>query len=252
MNTVMQERAASKPTASAFVQSRRTVMLVEDDAPLAQLIADYLSKRDLEVVCERRGDRVLERVAQVRPDLMVLDVMLPGKDGFEICRALRAHGSALPILMLTAREEDFDQVLGLELGADDYLTKPVQPRVLLAHIRAILRRVDSDAREPDGGTLEFGELVIDHRAREARLGGQMLELSTAEFDLLWLLASNAGRVLSRIEILKALRGLEYDGTDRSIDTRIYRLRRKLGDETNPPTRVKTVRPQGYLFSPTAW
>jgi two-component system, OmpR family, response regulator len=229
------------------------VLLVEDDMGLASLMADYLSKHDLEVLCEPRGDKAIERILKEQPHLIVLDVMLPGKDGFEICRELRAQGNDIPVIMLTAREEDFDQVLGLELGADDYLAKPVQPRVLLAHIKAILRRLGQGERvNTEGDILQFGKLRIHRIAREVVLGTRNIDLTTAEFDLLWLLATNAGKVLSRNEILKALRGLDYDGTDRSIDSRISRLRRKLGDDVAPSSRIKTIRPHGYLFSPSAW
>ena len=226
------------------------ILLVEDDTGLASLIAAYLAKHDIEVISETRGDRALQRILQEQPQLVVLDVMLPGKDGFEICRELRAQGNETPVVMLTAREEDFDQVLGLELGADDYLAKPVQPRVLLAHIKAILRRMGNAERaHADRGVLQFGTLCIHQVAREVTLSGRNVELTTAEFDLLWLLASNAGKVLKRNEIIKALRGLDYDGTDRSIDARISRLRRKLDDDVESSSRIKTIRPQGYMFSP---
>jgi len=174
-------------------------------------------------------------------------------DGFEICRRLRQGGNELPVLMLTARDEDIDQVLGLELGADDYLAKPVQPRVLLAHLQAILRRTAAAERpENVSELLQFGRLRINRSARSVTLGSTTIDLTTAEFDLLWLLAANAGRVLPRNEILKVLRGLEYDGIDRSIDSRVSRLRRKLGDEAVASTQIKTVRPHGYLFSPDGW
>jgi two-component system OmpR family response regulator/two-component system response regulator RstA len=211
----------------------------------------------MEVSIEHRGDTAIERISREQPHLIVLDVMLPGLDGFEICRKLRSQGLATPIMMLTAREEDFDQVLGLELGADDYLTKPVQPRLLFAHIKAILRRISANAAGSEkvasgGDSLQFGRLYINRIAREVKLGDGAVDLTTAEFDLLWLLAANAGRVLSRNEILKELRGLDYDGIDRSIDSRISRLRRKLEDENAQFSHIKTVRPHGYLFSPTTW
>jgi two-component system OmpR family response regulator/two-component system response regulator RstA len=243
----------TSPSPADAPRQASRILLIEDDTGLATLVADYLSKHDIEVVCESRGDRAMERIFKEQPNLIVLDVMLPGKDGFEICRELRAEGNEIPVIMLTAREEDFDQVLGLELGADDYLAKPVQPRVLLAHIKAILRRLgNSDRVSNEGEALQFGKLRIHRIAREVALGGRDIDLTTAEFDLLWLLATNAGKVLSRNEILKALRGLDYDGTDRSIDSRVSRLRRKLGDDVAPSSRIKTIRPHGYLFSPSAW
>ncbi len=236
------------------------VMLVEDDTKLASLTAAYLSAREFIVAIEHDGTDALTRIVIEKPDLIILDVMLPGTDGFDICRKLRARGNTTPVLMLTARDEDIDQVLGLELGADDYLTKPVQPRVLLAHIKAILRRsadahgvhsasARDNARPND--KLVFGRLHIGFQTREAMLGKKRMNLTVAEFDLLWLLASNAGRVLPRAEILRTLRGLEYDGFDRSIDSRMSRLRKKLGDDIDN-AHIKTIRPQGYLFSPADW
>jgi two-component system response regulator RstA len=155
--------------------------------------------------------------------------------------------------MLTARTDDLDQVLGLEMGADDYIGKPVQPRVLLARIRAMLRRVETSpvsGQETSGEEpvrLQFNDLVVDRSMREAWLSDESIDLTSAEFDLLWLLASNAGRVLSREEIFTALRGIEYDGQDRSIDVRVSRIRPKIGDDPIHPRRIKTVRSKGYLF-----
>jgi len=229
------------------------VLIIEDDVELARLTAEYLEKRNIRVAIEHRGDDALARIAREQPHLIVLDVMLPGMDGFDICRALRTQGSEVPIIMLTARDEDIDQVLGLEMGADDYLAKPVQPRVLLAHIKAILRRSTTQANTvANGDSLQFGQLRISRTSREVKIGNRQVDLTTAEFDLLWLLACNAGRVLPRNEILKSLRGLDYDGIDRSIDSRVSRLRRKLGDDAIGSTHIKTVRPHGYLFSPSAW
>jgi two-component system, OmpR family, response regulator len=240
---------------------RYRILLVEDDVGLARLTAEYLGNRHLDVEVLHHGERALARLSEQRAEqaihLVVLDVMLPGKDGFEICRSLRQAGNDIPILMLTARDEDIDQVLGLELGADDYLTKPVQPRLLLAHIKAILRRLKPTRLQDQHDTasvdvLNFGALTISRVARDVLLGDEVIDLTTAEFDLLWLLASNAGRVLSRNEILRELRGLDYDGIDRSIDSRVSRLRRKLGDEAITSAHIKTVRPHGYLFSPADW
>ena len=171
--------------------------------------------------------------------------MLPGEDGLAICRRVRPNFAG-PIMMLTARTDDLDQVLGLEMGADDYVPKPVQPRVLLARMRALLRRADGPA--PDGEMrLKFENLEIDNATREAWLSGDRIDLTSAEFDLLWLLARNAGRVLTREEIFSDLRGIKYDGQDRSIDVRVSRIRPKIGDDPNQPHRIKTVRSKGYLF-----
>ncbi len=228
------------------------ILLVEDDEKLAALTAEYLRKNDFEVAIEHRGDTAEARILSERPALVVLDIMLPGKDGFEVCRSVRPHYPGV-ILMLTARDEDFDQILGLELGADDYIAKPVQPRVLLARIRALLRR--SQPSLSDGGgddTMVFGNFRISQSTRTAHLGEAEIDLTTAEFDLLWLLAQHAGNTLSRDDLLQELRGIGFDGLDRSIDARISRLRRKLGDDPENPTRIKTVRGKGYLFSKHDW
>jgi two-component system OmpR family response regulator/two-component system response regulator RstA len=229
------------------------VLLVEDDEGLAQLIADYLGRNGLDIHWVRRGDTAIEKARELSPDLLLLDVMLPGQDGFDICRELRARGSTLPIVFLTARDEDFDRVVGLELGADEFIPKPVQPRVLLAHVRAILRRAAMRAGAPaTSNVITFGRLEIDVASRAARLGGKPVDLTSSEFDLLWLLARHAGKVLSRNDILNKLRSLDYDGSDRSVDCRIYRLRRKLGDLVDTTERIKTIRNVGYLFSPAHW
>src|SRR5574343_918746 len=229
------------------------ILLVEDDERLAELTAEYLSKNDFSVSIEARGDSAESRILEEQPDLVILDVMLPGKDGLEVCRAVRPAYRGV-ILMLTARDEDFDQILGLEMGADDYIAKPVQPRVLLARIKALLRRLptpgDTPASETDN--MVFGQFRISQATRTATLAGQGIDLTTAEFDLLWLLASHAGNVLSRDDLLQELRGIGFDGLDRSIDARISRLRKKLNDDPENPTRIKTVRGKGYLFSKQDW
>ena len=230
------------------------IMLVEDDERLAELTAEYLRKNDFEVAIEPRGDVAEQRILEEHPELVILDVMLPGKDGFEVCRAVRARYKGV-ILMLTARDEDLDQILGLELGADDYIAKPVQPRLLLARIKALLRRAPApQGNESSGadGELAFGSFRISQATRSTHLGAESIELTTAEFDLLWLLTSHAGSVLSRDDLLQQLRGIGFDGLDRSIDARISRLRRKLGDDPENPTRIKTVRGKGYLFSKHDW
>ena len=233
------------------------ILLIEDDARLAELTAEYLRKNDFAVAIEARGDAAEARILGERPDLVILDVMLPGKDGFEVCRAVRPHYAGV-ILMLTARDEDFDQILGLELGADDYIAKPVQPRLLLARIKALLRRAPATSGSGLFGEsgelteLSFGSFNISQATRSAHLGTEPIDLTTAEFDLLWLLALHAGSILSRDDLLQQLRGIGFDGLDRSIDARISRLRKKLGDDPDNPTRIKTVRGKGYLFSKHDW
>ena len=231
------------------------ILLVEDDERLAKLTAEYLRKNEFEVTIEGRGDTAEARILKEDPDLVILDVMLPGKDGFEVCRAVRQQYKGV-ILMLTARDEDLDQILGLELGADDYIAKPVQPRLLLARIKALLRRApgsgESGPSADETDELEFGNFRISQATRNAHLGEDISDLTTAEFDLLWLLARHAGNILSRDDLLQELRGIGFDGLDRSIDARISRLRRKLGDDPENPTRIKTVRGKGYLFSKHDW
>ena len=233
------------------------ILLIEDDVRLAKLTAEYLRKNDFEVAIEGRGDTAEARILKEDPELVILDIMLPGKDGFEICRAVRSQYKGV-ILMLTARDEDLDQILGLELGADDYIAKPVQPRLLLARIKALLRRTPGNAMAegiPDQGEAEelsFGNFRISQATRSAHLGNETIDLTTAEFDLLWQLARHAGNILSRDDLLLQLRGIGFDGLDRSIDARISRLRRKLGDDPDNPTRIKTVRGKGYLFSKHDW
>ncbi|MGB3622122.1 response regulator [Ketobacter sp. MCCC 1A13808] len=229
------------------------VIIVEDDERLADLTAEYLRSNGLKVDIIGDGNTAIDAIIEKQPDMVVLDLMLPGADGLEVCKSVREKYKK-PILMLTARTDDVDQVLGLEMGADDYVAKPAKPRVLLARIRALLRRADSidnqnDKSGADGtqNRLEFGDLVIDNSAREVWLGGDSVDLTSAEYDLLWLLASNAGTILSREEIFERLRGIQYDGQDRSIDVRVSRIRPKVGDDPMNPRRIKTVRSKGYLF-----
>lgn len=228
------------------------ILIVEDDERLADLTREYLESNGLTVSLETHGGAAVERIRKEQPDLVVLDLMLPGEDGLSICRRVRPAYSG-PIIMLTARTDDLDQVLGLEMGADDYIGKPVQPRVLLARIRAMLRRAETHPASSQGTDdeepvrLQFNDLIVDRSMREAWLNEDSIDLTSAEFDLLWLLSSNAGRVLSREEIFTALRGIEYDGQDRSIDVRVSRIRPKIGDDPIHPRRIKTVRSKGYLF-----
>jgi len=233
------------------------ILIVEDDERLADLTKEYLESNGLVVSVEANGTHAVDRIINEKPDLVVLDLMLPGEDGLSICRKVRPKYNG-PILMLTARTDDLDQVLGLEMGADDYMSKPVRPRVLLARIRALLRRINEHMEQLETDTakdsaannatrLVFNNLTVDSSMREAWLNDESIDLTSAEFDLLWLLSSNAGSVLSREEIFTALRGIEYDGQDRSIDVRVSRIRPKIGDDPVHPRRIKTVRSKGYLF-----
>ena len=232
-------------------QAGNRVMLVEDDVLFATTLQRYLEKRSMHVEHESRGDLAGARIRKSQPDAVVLDGNLPGKDGFEICREVRAGGYRGIILMLTARVEDMDRILGLELGADGYILKPAVPNIVFAHLSACMRARDVvQTAEPED--FRFGQFMISRTTREVMLAGRVLELSTADFDMLWLLASHAGTVLSRDDINGALRGLEYDGLNRQIDMRISRLRTVLGDNAEMPMRIKTVRGKGYLFSSTDW
>jgi DNA-binding response OmpR family regulator len=232
---------------SAASARRCRVLLVEDSARLAASIRDYLERHAFEVFIEGDGMAVAERFERLKPDLVILDLMLPGKDGLAICRELRRF-DRIPILILTAKGESIDQVLGLEMGADDYVVKPVEPRVLLARIEALLRRVRPAPAEAREARLTVGRLAIDLGRRSAAIDARPVELTTGDFDILWLLASRQGSVVTRDEILRVVRGIDYDGLDRSIDARICRLRRKLQDAGGAESMIKTVRLRGYLFA----
>lgn len=231
------------------------ILLVEDDTRLSTLIAGYLRKNDYEVDTVLHGDAAVPAILSTRPDLVILDVNLPGKDGFEICREARKQYDGV-IIMVTARDEPFDELLGLEFGADDYVHKPVEPRILLARIKAQLRRVPARSVEVAAAQPErytFGQFSIDRTDRSVVLpGGGSPDLTSAEFDLLWVLVCRAGEVVSRDDLMLQLRGVEFDGLDRTIDGRISKLRRKLHDDAGNPQRIKTIRSKGYQFSKHAW
>jgi DNA-binding response OmpR family regulator len=224
-------------------------MLVEDDARLAALVTEYLSGYEFEVQLVARGDQAVSRFAAIAPDVVVLDLMLPGLDGMVVCRQLRAV-SDVPILILTAREDSYDEVSGLEQGADDFLNKPVQPRVLLARLRALMRRAAGARPSGDGLPLVFGALTITPSERSVSWRGEPCALTNTEYKLLLVLATAAGQVLSRDALLKKMRGIEFDGMDRSIDNSISKLRRRFDDTGSE--KIKTVWGEGYLFSPTGW
>ena len=235
------------------VASNVDILLIEDDARLAELTATYLEQNGLRVATEARGDRALERFTRERPRLVLLDLLLPGKDGLSICRELR-RVHEVPILILTAKDTDIDHVIGLEAGADDYVMKPVDPMVLLARVRALLRRAERAGGAPAErkSDLTLGALRISETSREVWLHGNPVPLTTQEFELLSLLAHRAGELVSRDEVFRTMRGIDYDGLDRSIDGRVSKLRRKLGDDAAAPTRIKTVWGKGYLLVPDAW
>ncbi len=228
------------------------ILLVEDDRRLADLTAEYFRQNGLTVAIEARGDRAVARFKTEQPRIVLLDLMLPGADGLTVCRELREFFSG-PILIFTARDSDIDQVIGLEAGADDYVAKPVDPMVLLARTRALLRRVEENVEQPKPvGEIVLGGLRISDSAQEVWLDGNNIPLTTQEFELLHLLARSAGTILTREDIFRHLRGIDYDGLDRSIDGRISKLRRKLNDSATAPSRIKTVWGKGYLLVPGAW
>ncbi len=230
------------------MSQQQNILVVEDDQSLAQWISDYLTDHGYQVTVANRGDVAVELIQADVPDLVVLDIMLPVKNGFDVCKEVRAFYPR-PILILTACTEESDEVVGLELGADDYLSKPVKPRVLLARIKALLRRASPIV---DKHVLTFGSLSIDGRSNNVSIDDVNVVLSSNEFDVLWLLAKNAGVVITRTELVSQLRGINYDGFDRSIDIRISRLRKKLGDDASKPFKIKTIWAKGYLFAPDAW
>jgi two-component system, OmpR family, response regulator len=226
------------------------ILVVDDDHEIRTLLAEYLEKNGLRVSVARDGKEMYRVLDRVRVDLVVLDILLPGDDGLTLCRALRAS-SQLPIIMLTARGDDVDRILGLELGADDYLPKPFKPRELLARITAVLRRTTHVLREPlpaDVRCYRFAGWRLDTTARAlADEGGNTVALSGAEFRLLAVLLAHAGQVLSRLQLMELLRGRDLDPFDRSIDQRVSRLRQILRDDARSPLIIKTVYAEGYVI-----
>jgi DNA-binding response OmpR family regulator len=226
---------------------RTAALLVDDDTRLAALVSEYLARHDIDVTVAADGERGLALLRRGRFDVVLLDVMLPGMDGFEACRRIRAapETGAVPVVMLTARGEDVDKIVGLELGADDYLAKPFNPRELLARIRAVLRR---SAPPAAGRRFRSGALEIDFDAREVRVAGERRALTGYEFELLAVLARAAGRVLSRDQLLDALKGREYEAFDRSIDVHVSKLRSKIEPDPREPRYIRTVRGVGYVLT----
>jgi two-component system, OmpR family, phosphate regulon response regulator OmpR len=228
------------------VASRPAALLIEDDARLASMVAEYLGRHEVDVTVAGDGERGLAALRRGRFDVVLLDVMLPGIDGFEVCRRLRAapEWAGLPVLMLTARGEDVDKIVGLELGADDYLAKPFNPRELLARVRAVLRRGGAGAPR---ARFVAGGLAVDFDAREVTVDGRRVVLTHHEFELLAALARAAGRVLSREQLMDALKGQDYEAFDRSIDVHVSNLRAKIEKDARAPRYVKTVRGVGYAL-----
>jgi len=220
------------------------ILLIEDDARLAGMVAEYLGEAGYRVAVEPRGGSGIERLAHEPFDALILDLMLPDLGGLEVCRRVREK-SALPIMMLTARGDPTDRIVGLEMGADDYLPKPFEPRELLARLRAILRRGSPGSA---GGTLRFGRLEIDRDARIVRLDGAEKSLTSYQFSLLLALSDHAGRVLSREQLMDLVKGEPLEAFDRSIDVHISRIRAAIEDDPKKPRRILTVRGAGYVFA----
>ena len=226
------------------------VIIIDDDPKLCELIRDYLAPLGYDVASANTGPEGLEKVLNGDYRAVILDVMLPGMDGFEVLKAIR-HQSNVPVLMLTGRGDEADRVVGLEIGADDYLPKTFSTRELLARLRAVMRRTQSDDRTKDGSEIEAdltnGDLVISPGSRTAALGDDPLKLTSLEFDLLLSLMRARGRVRSREQILDDVAGRDYDVFDRSIDVHVSALRQKLGDDPKAPTFIQTVRSVGYMM-----
>ncbi len=226
----------------------RKIMMVDDDERLSTLVRDYLAGHGIEVLVESHGAAAIERFLTERPALVILDLTLPGKDGYQLCRELRAV-SSVPILVYTSRRDDIDHVLGLELGADDFVVKTLEPRVLLARIQALLRRAgpDSGAKSRDP-SLGSGHIAVNRAARLVTYRGQKVELTSADFDLFWLLFSHQANLVTRDRLQRVLRKIPYDGVGRAIDGRIFRLRKKFEQVGAPPDLIVSVRSIGDLLA----
>ena len=230
--------------------STQHLLMIEDDARLAAMVGEYLTQSGFVVTHMPDGESGLGALQDKPVDLVVLDLMLPGIDGLEVCRRIRAlpgDAARVPVLMLTAKGDPMDRVVGLEIGADDYLPKPFEPRELLARIRAVLRRHQGGAA-PEHKLMRFGALEIDRDARVVSVAGQPAELTSYQFDLLVTLAERAGRVLTRDQIMEAVRGRELEAFDRSIDVHMGRIRAAIEEDVKNPKRIVTVRGVGYVFA----
>ncbi|MBQ1926712.1 MAG: response regulator transcription factor [Proteobacteria bacterium] len=232
-------------------EKKTRIMLVEDDVKLADMTKEYLEKNQFEVSIEYRGDLAVERILKEKPDFVILDYMLPGKDGKSICRELRPLFNN-PIIIVTAHEDEVDEIVTLEIGVDDYIVKPIKPRALLARITNLLNRYERIAAEASSDqnvtkTDSHGSLQIDVQKRIAIVDGRDVNLTSCEFDLLSYFFANQGVILTREEIYRQMRGIEWDGADRSIDLRVSRLRNKIDDNGKSPRFIKSVRGTGYML-----
>ena len=229
--------------------NKERILLVEDDIILANWIVEYLVDQQYKVEHVERGEEVLAMFNQFSPDVILLDIMLPGISGIEVCRQLREH-SSVPIIMLTARADEYDEVIGFEAGANDYVIKPVRPRALLARIKNFVQ--STPITDKPTTQLDFGQLSIVQQSKRVIYQHKEIDLSTNLFDFLWFLASNAGQVIDRESVFQALKGREYDGLDRRFDVMLSTLRKLFNDDPQNPKKFKTIWGQGYLFVADAW
>lgn len=225
----------------------KTILLVDDDPLLIDTLTYSLKKEGFQVVSAANGLEAVSLQQKITSDVVVLDIMLPGIDGWEVCRRIRRH-SAVPVIMLTARDDEFDRVLGLEIGADDYLAKPFSFRELLARIRAILRRVDFDTQPTTAGLTTIGAVTLDHTARRISKNNVPLSMTQKEYDLVFTLMSRAGQVITRAELFDLVWGVDWIGDARTLDVHIRWIREKLEDDPGRPVYVQTVRGVGYRFA----
>lgn len=226
----------------------KKILVVDDELKIAKLVRAYLERAGFTVVTAHDGQEALAIFRHERPHLIVLDLMLPGMDGLDVCRAIR-RSSDVPIIMLTARDEEVDRLIGLELGADDYIVKPFSPPEVVARVRAVLRRTEGQPLEPE--VVIAGDVTLDLPHRTAQVRGRPVELTATEFDLLAVLARHPGQVFTRMQLLDLVQGEAYEGYERTIDVHVKNLRRKLGDDPRNPRYIVTVRSVGYKFSDQA-
>ena len=227
--------------------ARTRILVVDDDRKIVDLVRAYLDKDGYRVLTAHDGLQALELTRQKQPDLIVLDLMLPGIDGLDVCRLLRSEGNKVPIIMLTAKTTETDKLIGLDLGADDYVTKPFSPRELLARVRAVLRRVGEEEYEGPS-ELRFGDLLVDFVRHKVQVGGEPVGLTPTEFKLLEVLIREPGRAFSRLELLDRVFGYDFEGFERTVDVHVMNLRRKIEPDRKNPTHIQTVYGMGYKFA----